>query len=116
MFVEINTDYLLQELKKLIALDEMKEKIDDLGKASGFGWFVALLALIKTAIFTVEELVVGTGASGHGKEKRDAVVKFLDDVVQFKGIVGMVIEQFDSAVFGAIVDLIVGLLNKGWTK
>ena len=115
-FVEINTDYLLQEIKKLFALEEMKAKIDALNEASGFGWFTALLALVKTAVQTVESIVLNAEETGRGKEKRDAVVKFLDEVVVFTGVTGMIIEQFDSAVFGALVDFLVGLMNKGWAS
>ena len=115
--VEINVQYLLDNLRKLITLPAIQEKIEAVKEAGNiFAWVIAVAEVAATAIKTVEKIVIDVSEVGHGSEKRDAVVRFLDEVIEFRGLVGKFIEQFDSTIFGYLVDFIVSLLNKGWAS
>ena len=62
---------------------------------------------VAEAIDVVEKLVIDIGEVKQGGEKRDAIVKFLDDSVKM----GRIGEMFDGLIIGKLVDGIVGVLN-----
>jgi hypothetical protein len=71
-----------------------------------------LLDLFTDAIKIVEKIVADSGEVGLGKEKRDAVVDFLEKAIE----VPFYLETIDGYIIGLIVDTIVGVLNKFFGK
>lgn len=106
-FVKINEDKLWEGLNGLLDIDEFKEKIKLIQK-DGFGPEDIPVAgdIFKMAIETVENICIEAGVFGFGKEKKKAVVKFLDDIIRLP----FYLEWLDGPAIGAIVDLLVSLI------
>ncbi len=112
--MRVDTEHLVAGLKEYFHTKEMVEKyylplgrrpIDPL----------LLVAFVTDAVGIVEKLAYDAKEVGFGKEKRDSIVQFLDDCVDF----GWLAEKFDGYVIGKAVDGIVGMLNdvsKEWIK
>lgn len=106
----IDIDYLLKGLKQYFETDEMVALVKELGTLP----FDARMApgVLKQAIAVVEKMVVDAKEVGHGKEKRDAVVEFLDKVI----VLHRPFEWFDEMAIGVAVDKIIEGLNKNIGK
>jgi hypothetical protein len=106
-FVKIDEKTLWTGLNGLLDIDDFKDKIGSLkGKSFGIDYIVTIKDIFEAAITKVEELCNEAGESGVGKEKRDAVVKFLDDIIALP----FYLEWLDGPAIGAIVDILVGFL------
>ncbi len=103
-FVKINQEKLWEGLNKLLDLAEIKEQIQSL-KGLKFGIeFISIIAnLFGLAIKTVEEICLEAGEVGVGADKKKAVVKFLDGIIQLP----FYLEFFDGPIIGVIVDIVV---------
>jgi hypothetical protein len=114
--IVIDKDLLLQKLVEYIDLSAMAEKIKACEGKSLYDMPAALSDVITEVIVTVEKIMVDIQEVGHGGEKEDAVVAFLDGVIKLP----YWLEPFDDNVIRPIVRSIVATLNKGlqyeWPK
>lgn len=110
----VNTEMLLDGLRKYFVEPEMQQYIDQLKEGSIVQKIKAALRLIPEAVAVAEKLVDDIGAVGAGSEKKKAVVKFFDDVIEAP----FWLEPFDDNIIGMVVDAVVGWYNlrigKGW--
>ena len=102
--IKINEEKLWEGLEKLLDLEEIKEQVHNL-KGLKFGIeFISIIAnLLGLAIKTVEEICLEAGEVGVGPEKRGAVVKFFESIIQLP----FYLEFFDGPLIGALVDIVV---------
>lgn len=110
--VDFNKEYALGELQKYLVTPETLEaygvltdgkwRLNDIG---------ALGKLIVEAVKIVEKAALDVGAMNVGKDKKDAVVEFLDETIHFGGLFGKVVEMVDSKIFGILVDVFVNWFN-----
>ena len=109
----IDTEFLLKELAIYFAGLEMNAKLSKLiQRPIDVG---AVLDLMDEVIYAVERFVRDAHEVGKGKEKRAAVVKFLDEAIKL----GWIGEKIDGWIIGLAVDYTVKLLNaksKQWIK
>ena len=103
----VNTEMLLDGLKKYFVEADMQQYLDDLKEGNIIDKIKAVLRLIPEAILAVEKLVDDMGAVGAGGEKRKAVIKFFDDVIEAP----FWLEPFDDNIIGVVVDAVVGWYN-----
>jgi hypothetical protein len=59
------------------------------------------------AASVTEKMVRDAGEAGQGSAKRDAVVEFLDDVIQLP----IYLEWLDGKLIGMAIDALIGWLN-----
>jgi len=111
----INTEKLLEAIKAYFATPEILDIIERL-KSSGLLNKLRLgLALVLEGIVVVEAAAVDLSELGiTGSEKKEALVKLLDDVVD----VPFWAEPFDGMIIGMAIDAAVGYYNikigHGW--
>lgn len=108
----IDKEVLLAGLEQYLDTDHFKADIAALHGTKILQLPGRLLDLFTDAIKIVEKIVADSGEAGLGKAKRDAVVDFLEKVIQ----VPFYLETIDGYVIGLIVDTIVGVLNKFFGK
>lgn len=129
MGATIDTDLLVAKLKDLVDAEEFQVKwvqfkaLQDGGinpfkykpdTTDPVGWAKYLEAqsllndILVLLIRTVEQIVADAGAVAAGKEKLDAVVKILDDIIQLP----FYIEWLDDNIIRIVITQIVSFLNK----
>ena len=107
MFVSINEAKLWEGLNGVLELEEHKDALEKLKDLSfGVEYIQIVAGMFKLAIDTVEHICNEAGETGVGPEKKKAVVKFLDDVIQLP----FYLEWLDGPAIGALVDLLVSWL------
>lgn len=108
--MEIKTEVLLAGIKEYAGYEEIKSKIDGITGASGILTKVVRgVALVPYIVAIVEGVYndVAEVKTGGGNEKRKAVIKFIDDIIDAPWW----IESFDDNLIGIAVDAIVGVFN-----
>ena len=126
----VNVELLTGKLKEILQTDEFAEKLERLkdcefnpfqppeapGSPEGFDkWREAQeLAndILSDVITVVERVVTDTGEVAQGKEKLDAVVNFVDDIIALP----FYLEPFDKPLIRMLISQLVGLLNKCFGK
>lgn len=108
----INKEMLLAGLGQYIDVAHFKADLAALHGTKILQLPGKLLDLFTDAIKVVEKIVADSGEAGLGKEKRDAVVDFLERAIE----VPFYLESIDGYIIGLIVDTIVGVLNKFFGK
>lgn len=125
MSVTIDVDKLVNQMKELFDVPELQAKVKALkgvefnpfkfgpdGTPVGWDIFVQDTGMV-TSIFlqvikTAEKLTSEAGQVAAGKDKLDAVVKFLDDIIQLP----FYLEWADGPALKMIITYLVNLLNK----
>jgi hypothetical protein len=114
--ITIDKTLLLQKMVEYIDLPAMAEKLKACEGKKLCDMPAAVSDVITEAIVTVEKIVADLHEVGHGGEKEDAVVEFLDAVIKLP----YWLEPFDGSVIRPIVKSIVATLNNGlqyeWPK
>jgi hypothetical protein len=109
---KFNVDYALDGLREYfvtnVTTDAYGEITDGKWKLSDLK---AIGILLLEAVKVVEKLAADMQVVQAGGIKREAVVTFLDECVDFGGLTGWIVEKVDGYIFGMAVDAIVTLLN-----
>lgn len=108
--MEIKTDVLLAGIKEYVGVEDIKAKVDEITNASGLlAKFIKGFALVPYLVAIVEGVYkdLSDVQTGGGKEKKDAVVKFIDDVIDAP----FWLEPIDGSLISVAVDAIVGVFN-----
>ena len=113
----VNVDLLVKQLKAYFETDEMVELVAKM-KEGGFklSKITTGLALAWVIVEQIEKFATDMSEAVPGSDKRDAAVKFLDDIVD----VPFFLEPIDGTIIGMGVDAIVLIYNTrfghGWIE
>ncbi len=105
----VNVDKLVEGLRAHFATDEIVSLIDEIQKDGVLDKVSAGFALVKECIPIVEQLAIDLDDLDEvqGKDKRDALVKFLDDCIELP----FWAEPFDDNIIGTAIDGLVWWYN-----
>ena len=108
----VNTEKLLAGLEEYFATPTMKDLVDQIFHGPfQVSKIVKVLSLVGEAVRIAEQLAADIGDVGSGsvtgKEKKDAVVGFLDGVLELP----FFLEPLDGPVIGIAVDATVTFFN-----
>lgn len=108
---EIKTDLLVQELKNYFEASEFQlqfQGLADKSLAEKVAWGLSVGVPLVAGV--IEKIVLDLEHIGGatGEQKKAALVKFLDDVIQLP----MLLEPFDGMIIEWTVDLIIAQWNR----
>jgi len=117
ILAEVNTEHLIEGLEEYFLTDKMKDLIAKMTEG-GFrlNKLVVAVSIAMEAVVAVERLVADMAeiTTPTGKEKREAVIKFIDDTVSLP----FYLEPLDGIVVGIVIDAVVRSYNikygHGW--
>ena len=116
--VNIDVDALLRGLNDYFTgIDSIKEKIEEM-KTGGFTFGIVLACLQDGSRF-IDKIVSDSEQIVDGSVKKEALKKFLDDVIKLPFLFDSVL-NLDGKLIGALIDGYIHLMNtkhgKEWAK
>jgi len=105
----LNTETLIKGLESYFDPEgDFKEDILSLKEGSFFDKIKTMIELVKEAIVVVEKLALDLGGLKAGSEKKEAIVKWIDDCLELPWYA----EFFDGKLAAAVIDATVLWYNK----
>lgn len=105
----INKEVLLDGLKQYFDTEKYAKIIEEIKSAGIIGKITRGLSLVPLAVGAIEKVYMDLSdiQTGGGKEKKDAVVEWLDDIIEGN----FIIEMIDGKIISMAVDGLVLWLN-----
>lgn len=106
--MNVNTEQLLAGINQYAEVDRFKQIITEIQEASVLGKIVKAVTLVPLLVTVVEKVHYDLAdIQATGKEKKEAVVKWIDDMIE----VPFYIEPWDDNLISIAVDAVVGFYN-----